>query len=214
MAIVARDTAIRIERLKGGAVGNDVYLIVCRDSNESVLIDASAEPKQIKNMVKGTKLKYILLTHSGKDCTGPVFELRHENNGALVGVHSLGADNLNVTPDIELHDGDVITFGKQALKVLYTPGHTADSVCFYIDKYLMSGDTLLCGGPGKTMTPDDFKQIIESITSKIAVLPDETLLFPGHGESSVLKEEKEEFDIFNSRTHDPHLCGEILWLSS
>ena len=213
MAIVARDDTIRIESLQVGPYGNNVYLMVCRDTDESVLIDAPAEAEQIKDMVNGTELKYILLTHSHMDHIGALFELRHDLN-VPVGIHPLGAKKLPEPPDIELHDGDVVTFGKINLKVLYTPGHTAGSVCFYVGKYLMSGDTLFHGCPGKTGSSEDLQQIIESISKKLIVLQDDTQVFTGHGESANVKEEKEDFGIFNSRTHDPHLCGEVVWLSS
>ena len=64
------------------------------------------------------------------------------------------------------------------------------------------------------MLPIDIKQIIESITDKIMVLPDETVIYPGHGDSTVLNKERGEFAIFSSRSHDPNLCGDVLWLSS
>ena len=117
-------------------------------------------------------------------------------------------------PDILLHDGDVVSFGNVHLKVLHTPGHTPGSLCFLTGRHLISGDTIFPGGPGKTGTPNAFKQIIESITSKIFMLHDETVIFPGHGDSTMLKKEKQEFDVFSSRSHDPNLCGDVLWLSS
>jgi len=63
-------------------------------------------------------------------------------------------------------------------------------------------------------TTADFKQIIKSITEKIFVLPDDTEIYPGHGDSAILKKERDAFAIFSSRPHDPNLCGDILWLSS
>jgi len=98
--------------------------------------------------------------------------------------------------------------------VLHTPGHTPGSLCFLVGCYLISGDTIFPGGPGRTGSPDDFKQIINSITEKILVLPDDTQIYPGHGNSAVLKNEKEEFAVFCSRPHEPNLCGEVLWLST
>jgi glyoxylase-like metal-dependent hydrolase (beta-lactamase superfamily II) len=101
-----------------------------------------------------------------------------------------------------------------SLKVLHTPGHTPGSLCFWVGKYLISGDTIFPGGPGQTKSPTDLKRIIESITRKIFVLPDDTAIYPGHGDSTLLRKEKEEFAIFSSRPHNPNLCGDVLWLSS
>jgi glyoxylase-like metal-dependent hydrolase (beta-lactamase superfamily II) len=83
-----------------------------------------------------------------------------------------------------------------------------------VGKQLISGDTIFPGGPGKTKSSADLKRIIESITSKIFILPDDTEIYPGHGDSTVLRKEKEEFAIFSSRSHDPNLFGDVLWLSS
>jgi len=99
------------------------------------------------------------------------------------------------------------------LTVIHTPGHTPGSLCFLTGKYLISGDTIFPGGPGKTDTPDDFKQIVKSISEKVFVLPDDVLVYPGHGDSTVLKKEKEEFAIFSSRPQAPDLCGHVSWLS-
>jgi glyoxylase-like metal-dependent hydrolase (beta-lactamase superfamily II) len=78
----------------------------------------------------------------------------------------------------------------------------------------MSGDTVFLGGPGRTESPDDLTQIIESITCKVFVLPDATEIYPGHGDPTIVRKEKTELAIFSSRSHDPNLFGDILWLSS
>ena len=84
-----------------------------------------------------------------------------------------------------LNDGDTISFGEIRLEVLHTPGHTPGSLCFRAGKYLMSGDTLFTGGQGKTRSPADLGQIIKSITEKLFVVPDDTSVFPGHGDFTV-----------------------------
>jgi len=101
-----------------------------------------------------------------------------------------------------------------SLRVLHTPGHTPGSLCLLFGKHLFSGDTLFPGGPGKTGTPAAFEQIVNSITEKLFVLPDETLVYPGHGEDTILGKEKQAFAVFSSRPSNPGLCGDVLWLSS
>ena len=91
---------------------------------------------------------------------------------------------------------------------------SSDSVCFLVGKHLISGDTVFPGGPGKTESPADSMQIIESITRKIFVLPDDTEIYPGHGDPTIVRKEKKELAIFSSRPHDPNLFGDLLWLSS
>jgi len=107
----------------------------------------------------------------------------------------LDAGNLPSPPERLLSNGDTISLGNIRFEVLHTPPHTPGSLCFKAGRYLISGDTISPGGLGVTRTPADFRQIIKSITEK-------------------LNKEKEEFAVFSSRTHDPKLCGQMLWLSS
>jgi len=79
---------------------------------------------------------------------------------------------------------------------------------------LIAGDTIFPGGPGKTASPGALRQIIESITRSIFVLPDDTGIYPGHGEPTTVRQAKEEFAVFSSRPHHPNLCGDVLWLTS
>jgi glyoxylase-like metal-dependent hydrolase (beta-lactamase superfamily II) len=153
------------------------------------------------------------MTHGHIDHVGALSELKSRLE-IPVAAHPLDAGSLPSPPDIQLNDGDEIFFGTVRLKVFHTPGHTPGSVCFLTGQYLISGDTIFPGGPGRTNTPGALAQIIDSITRKIFVLPDDTRVHPGHGGSTVLKKEKEEFAVFSSRPHDPNLCGDVLWLSS
>jgi len=178
-----------------------------------MIVDAPAEAGVILRQLDGTNPKYILLTHAHIDHIGALDELKSKLK-IPVAVHPLEATRLSYPADIELGDSDVIRLGRLMVKTLYTPGHTQSSLCFLAGKYLFSGDTIFPGGPGKTATPAAFKQIVDSITSKILPLPDDTTIYPGHGSPTVLKKEKQEFSIFASQSHSPNLCGEVLWLSS
>ena len=176
-------------------------------------MDAPAEASEILKASKGTNPRYILITHNHMDHIGALSELKSKLR-IPIGAHRLDAKGLPLRPDILLEDGEEVSCGKMSLKVLHTPGHTPGSLCFLVGKHLISGDTIFPGGPGKTKSPADLKLIIESITSKIFVLPDDTAIYPGHGDSTLLRKEKEEFAIFSSRSHDPNLFGDVLWLSS
>jgi glyoxylase-like metal-dependent hydrolase (beta-lactamase superfamily II) len=147
------------------------------------------------------------------DHTGALAQLRAELKVPLA-AHDSDARNLTPPPEILLNNGHTVSLGEIKFTVRHTPGHTPGSLCFLIGHYLISGDTIFPGGPGRTSTPDDFRQIINSITEKIFVLPDDTQIYPGHGNSTVLKNEKKKFDIFTSRPHESNLCGEVLWLST
>ncbi|UCD22526.1 MAG: MBL fold metallo-hydrolase [Chloroflexota bacterium] len=213
MSILAEDSTLRIERLELGPFGTNSYIVTCRRTGDSVLIDAPAEPNIIKEKLKTTIPQYILLTHNHIDHIGALAQLRAELKVPLA-AHASDAKNLTPFPETLLNDDDTIWLGELKFTVLHTPGHTPGSLCFLVGCYLISGDTIFPGGPGRTGSPDDFKQIINSITEKILVLPDDTQIYPGHGNSAVLKNEKEEFAVFCSRPHEPNLCGEVLWLST
>ena len=213
MTIVAEDDAIQIERLELGPFGTNAYIVICRKMRDSALIDAPAEANIIMDRLKGTNPKYILLTHNHMDHIGALAELRAGLKVPLAAC-ALDARNLPSPPEMLLNDGDTVSFGNLKFEVLHTPGHTPGSLCFKVGCYLIAGDTIFPSGPGKTGSPADFKQIIKSITEKIFMLPDATQIYPGHGDSTVLKKGKDEFAVFSSRPHSPDLCGDVLWLSS
>ena len=213
MTVIAEDYDVKIERLELGPFGTNAYILICRKTGDSVLIDAPDNAGAIMNRLAGSSPRYILMTHSHMDHVGALSEL-HSRLGMPVAAHAADARRLPLSPEILLDDGNAVSFGALELEVLHTPGHTLGSLCFRLGRYLMSGDTVFTGGPGRTVSPAALRQIIESITGKIFVLPDDTQIYPGHGGSAVLKTEREEYAVFASRSHPPGLCGDVLWLSS
>jgi len=213
MENMVQDSDVRITRLELAPFGTNAYIVVCQATGDSILVDAPGEADKILSQLAGTKPKYIVITHSHIDHVGALGELRARLK-IQVAIHPGDAARLPSRPDIELSDDDTIEVGKLKIKVLHTPGHTPGGLCLLLGKYLISGDTIFPGGPGKTGTPADFKQIVKSIESKLLVLPDDTEVYPGHGEATVLGKEKKEFAVFASKSHDPNLCGDVLWLSA
>ena len=213
MVVVVKESSIQIERLELGPWGTNAYIIMCPGTGNSALIDAPAEASLVIEKLKGTNPQYILLTHSHADHTGALVELR-SGLGVPLAAHAADSPGLSSPPELLLEDGDRLSVGNIKLEVLHTPGHTPGSICFRAGKYLIAGDTIFPGGPGKTSAPDTLKRIIKSITHRIMVLPEDTEIYPGHGEATVLKKEKEQFAAFISRPHAPSLCGDVLWLSS
>jgi glyoxylase-like metal-dependent hydrolase (beta-lactamase superfamily II) len=205
--------AITIRRVETAPYGTNAYAITESRTRQSLLVDAPAEAGRILEALDGTFPQAILLTHNHFDHTGALKQLASELQ-LPVAAHAADAGGLPVRPRVLLEDGATIPLGEKAITVLHTPGHTPGSLCFLVDDILCSGDTLFPGGPGRTATPEDLLRIVDSLKRKIFILPDETRVFPGHGEGTILLAEKEAFAEFSARPIPPGLCGDVLWRSA
>lgn len=213
MTTVAKNDSIRIDCYELGPFGTNSYIMTCLKTGASAVFDAPGDAPKLLGHLKQTSPKYILMTHSHMDHTGALAQLKSALN-VPIGAHASDAGRMPIAPDRLLEDGQAITFGNIHLTVMHTPGHTPGSLCFYTEGFLISGDTLFPGGPGKTGSPADFRQIVESLKNKIFVLSDDTRVFPGHGEPALLGKEKQAFEAFSARPHAPNLCGDVLWSMS
>ncbi len=202
-----------LKRIKVGtpiAEPTNCYVIKDEETNETMVIDPGGDAEKISNMldILEAKLKYIYLTHCHADHIGAVNQIQNKYGGKVL-IHRNGAENLEnddivlasyigenkiiLEADSRVDDEDILHIGNIEFKVLYTPGHTNCSTSLYCEKYkmLFSGDTIFRGTWGRTDLPtSSFEQIMDSITKKILVLPDDTIIYPGHGKSSMIKEEK------------------------
>ena len=212
MAIVVKNERILIERLELGPFGTNSYILICPKTNESVVVDAPGEVDLVLPQLNKTRPQYILMTHNHFDHIGGLVELKSALD-IPVAAHLADANDLPLEPDLLLDDGDEISMGVIKLRVLNTPGHTPGSLCFLSSNYLIAGDTLFPGGPGRTQSPQEFRQIIQSITEKLFELPDDTEVYPGHGEATTIKEAKQQYEVFSARPHHPNLCGDVVWTS-
>ena len=185
----------------GAPMDNNVYLLVCPRTRDAVLIDASGDAEQILKEIRQAqaRVRMILMTHGHSDHWGALGQLR-DALGASVGIHLADADMLPLTPNFALADGQRVAFGAASLDVLHTPGHTPGSVCFLSDGQLFSGDTLFPGGPGATKPPlGDFPLIMQSLREQLFILPDATLVFPGHGDPTTIERERPSLDEWEAR---------------
>lgn len=202
-----------LKRLKvntGYLEPTNCYIIQDEATKETMVIDPGGEPEKIINMLKilEAKVKYIYLTHCHADHIEGVNPLQEKVGGTIL-IHRKDAETLNNDqvnlatyiglPEIELQadsridDGDLIHIGDLEFKVIHTPGHTSGSTSLYLPehKLLFSGDTLFRGAWGRTDLPtSSFENIINSITNKLITLPEDTIVYPGHGKSTMIKEEK------------------------
>jgi len=199
-------------KLTLGPYGTNAYVIINRATQQSILIDAPAEADTLLEKLAGTSPQYIIITHSHFDHTGALKELKSKLGIPLI-AHEFDAGNLPVYPDILVHNDLKIFLGELSVNLFHTPGHTPGSICLLIENYLISGDTIFPGGPGHTDTPDDFRQIIDTIKNRIIPLPENVEIFPGHGDKTTISEEKRNFLIFNSKKYNENLHGDVLWLS-
>jgi hydroxyacylglutathione hydrolase len=213
MTVIAENTSARIIRLILGPWETNAYILVCLKTKTSAVVDAPADANTIVNELKGTTPTYLLLTHNHLDHIGALNELRNKLKVPLA-THPSDSADLTNPPEKSLKGGEQLKLGNLNITVLHTPGHTPGSVCFLVGCYLIAGDTIFPGGPGRTRSSADFKQIVTSIKDKLLVLPDDTQIFPGHGDPTSIKKEKDEFAVFSSRSHNPNLHGDVLWKTS
>ncbi|OLN32274.1 MBL fold metallo-hydrolase [Desulfosporosinus metallidurans] len=200
-----------IEGRAMGSMGANCYLYACMESKKAVIIDPGADGKRIYRWVleKGLKVDYILLTHGHVDHIGAVDELRELLGEVSVGIHAGdagmltdGKQNLSSyfgpglvlkKADFLLQDGQELAIGKEVLKVISTPGHSPGGVCFLCSEGLFSGDTLFAGSIGRTDFPGgSMEQLLDGVKKKLLILPEETRVFPGHGEETSIGEEKRD----------------------
>jgi hydroxyacylglutathione hydrolase len=210
---IVDNRTIRIDKLTLGPYETNAYIVVYQQTRESLVIDAPARASEIIAALKDTQPKYFLLTHDHYDHTGVMVSLRLRLKVPL-GTHEASSYQLKTPPEILLKDSDSLKLGKLRVHVIHTPGHTPGSLCFRISKYLFAGDTIFPGGPGHTDSPDNFREILTSITGKIFTLSGNTLILPGHGDSITVKKAREEYAIFASRPHPSELFGDVLWVAA
>ena len=186
------DGRLEIHRLVVGPYANNVFVLRCRDTGESVLIDAANEHDKLLDLCRRLDVRRVLETHGHHDHIGAVPAMREA--GYEVAVTSQDAPMLkDVGYDVFLDDAEVIDVGKLRLHAIHNPGHTPGSISFLVEgaPILFSDDTLFPGGPGATKFPGgDFDEIIRSIDDKLFSLPRETIVMPGHGVDTTIGNER------------------------
>lgn len=199
-----------------GPIDANNYLLCDEKSGEAILIDCSSAEEEYINQIKhsGVNLKCILLTHGhfdhilGVDKFKKVFGI-----DAYVSKDDLS--QVKLVPDMMqmfagmmpvniseikhfVSDGDVFTIGDTKIKAISTPGHTKGGMCYLVENNLFSGDTLFQGSVGRCDLVDgDFKQIVNSIQNKLFKLPDDVIVYPGHGPNTSIGYEKKYNEIIN-----------------
>lgn len=186
------------------------YVIVDEATKEAMVIDPASEADKIIEMLEilEAKLKYIYLTHCHGDHTGAVVDLQNKygakalierkesenlRNPEITLNYYIGIPDIKLEEDSRIDDNDLIHLGELEFKVIHTPGHTNGSTSLYCEKEKMvfSGDTMFHGTWGRTDLPTGgIVDIMDSITNRLLTLPEDTIVYPGHGKSTMIREEK------------------------
>lgn len=172
---------------------NFSYIMADQQSKEAAVVDPSFNADQIIRVIKSNslQLEYIINTHGHSDHTAGNAELK-----SIFGAKTVGYERSRISPDIKVKDGDILAVGKINFQVIYTPGHTLDSICLLVDKKkLLTGDTLFVGECGRTDLPGgNAKSMYDSLFNKLSRLGNNVEIYPGHDygpkQSSTLGDEK------------------------
>lgn len=197
-----------IKKLEVGPIMANCFILGCEDTREAVVIDPGDDADQILMILAKEKLtvKYLINTHGHFDHVGANRRMK-EVTGAKLAIHpddvpmlselsrsaasfGLSAEN-SPEPDLLLHDKDTVRFGNITLTVIHTPGHSRGGIALYTPGHLFAGDTLFAGSIGRTDLPGgDYDTLIASIKRKLLVLPDDTVVYTGHGPETTIADEK------------------------
>ena len=198
MPVIVDDSELHIEKMELGTFGTNAYIVVEKDTGESLLIDAPSSPDTILAGLEGTRPGNILLTHSHFDHTGALDSLRSVLRVPLA-AHRADSSILKTPSETYLEDGDTVSLGSRRLEVLHTPGHTPGGISFYgaKEKVVFSGDTLFAGSIGRDDFPGgDRTVLLGSIRERLFTLPNETRVYPGHGPATTVGREKKSNPFF------------------
>ncbi len=200
---------LEVKQLTVGMVGTNCYVAANAATKEAVIIDPGDEAKRIDRLIKENSYQpqAILLTHGHFDHVMAVDELSSEY-GLKVYAHELEKETLE-DPELNVsgmigktmsfhatdyvRDGEHLNLAGYTFQVLLTPGHTKGGVCYYLasEHVLFSGDTLFAGSVGRTDFPGgSMSTLVNSIREKLLTLPDETIVYPGHVETTTIGAER------------------------
>lgn len=198
-------THLMITKASVGPMDNNAYLLSCRETGEAVLIDAAAEPEVLLQLIGVLGIARVITTHRHQDHWGALSALVKATGAETIA----GEDDVEGIPvhtDRAVREGDTIPVGDSTLEVITLVGHTPGSIALLYDDpagspHLFTGDSLFPGGLGNTHgNPSDFASLINDVQTKIFDrLPDETWVYPGHGDDTTLGRERPHLQEWRER---------------
>ncbi|NLP29281.1 MAG: MBL fold metallo-hydrolase [Clostridia bacterium] len=202
---------MKVLRIAAGPLDTNCYILIDEETRETAVIDPGGNEERLTPVLEENKakLKYILLTHGHFDHTGAVMALKNKYK-AKVFIAKEDYELIHFKKSelfyMEGYDGSLEDFigedsvfelGKNKISTIKTPGHSPGGVCFYADSILFSGDTLFHRSIGRTdFFAGDHGTLINSIKTKLMILPDNTTVLPGHGEETTIGLEKQYNPFF------------------
>lgn len=199
---------MNIFKIPAGIYAANCYIVFSDDTKAGIIVDPGGNVGDLTKFINENNidLKYIVLTHGHGDHIGGITELKNKYNIPLL-IHeddqemledgnknlsnTMAMGAIELAPDRILKDNDIIEFGELTALVIHTPGHTKGGICLKIEDNLITGDTLFKGSIGRTdLFGGNYDDLLKSILTKLIVLPDETIVLPGHGQSSTIKSER------------------------
>ncbi|MFJ5086678.1 MBL fold metallo-hydrolase [Streptomyces sp. NPDC088674] len=194
-----------ISKVAVGPMDNNAYLLRCRETGEQLLIDAAAEPGTLLRLIGPDGLRTVVTTHQHPDHWQALAEVVAAT-GALTCAGREDAAGIPVPTDAPLDDGDVVRVGRVELGVRHLRGHTPGSVALVYDDpdgapHVFTGDSLFPGGVGNTRgDAAAFQQLIGDVEERLFTpLPDETWIYPGHGDDTSLGAERPHLGEWRAR---------------
>jgi len=199
------------QQISVGGNKNFAYYICDDLKREAAFVDPSFSPEKLLVIADemGVRVKYVINTHSHEDHTNGNQKVVKETKAKIVGYGVKGRNTIAVK------DGDELEIGGAKLRILYTPGHTDDSICILADHNLVTGDTLFVGRVGSTRTKDDALKQYQSLQRLMEELPDDTDIFPGHDFGvrplSTLRYEKDNNPFLNTKDFNEFVFLKRYW---
>ena len=192
-----------ISKIAVGQYNNNAYLLRCRATGASLMIDAAAEPERLLTLVGDGSLDYVLTTHRHADHWQALAEVVAAT-GARTIAGSVDADQIPVLSDRRVGGGDFLQLGEVCLELIELSGHTEGSISVLYDDptghaHLFTGDCLFPGGIGRTLSEPEFDSLMEGVVDHFFRLPDETWVYPGHGYDTTIGQERPHLEEWRLR---------------